>query len=53
MGTFVLMNKFKIAKLRDKHYYYFCILGDVALVVWLFLNLFIRTNVPIFPQLFV
>ena len=29
---FVLMNKFKkIAKLRDKHYYYFCILSDVAL----------------------
>ena len=31
MSTFVLMNKFNIAKLPDRHYYYFCILGDVAL----------------------
>ena len=31
MGTFVLRINLKIAKLRDRHYYYFCILGDVAL----------------------
>ena len=32
MGTFVLMNKFKNSQTTlYGHYYYFCILGDVAL----------------------
>ena len=30
MGTFVFIS-LKIAKLRDRTYYYFCILGDVDL----------------------